>query len=302
MGEMAVEDGVRRALAGVAQDSGPHAYAVAYVTRWETVKHLGAGDVLVCAGDESVLASGSVDPKVLRRLAREGVSVWARHGLHSKVFTSGTRAVVGSANATKNSLELDEAAVVVTAAAEVKAWRKWVRSIATPDSGAIEVDGAWLEWAANVWRPPLPFTGGHRPRQAVWIANFFEEEPSAAVEAAIEAEHEEVATSAEVELDLAEPSWDRPRKWRPGDRVLEVRREPGVRLPDSLVCAPAVCVSERPVDRDTSVYWWILPEKEPRLWSHLRSEVLWATGVSLRVGDKVSSRKVLDAVHAVFDS
>ncbi len=65
---------------------------------------LRAGDVLITDASERAVRSGQTDAKLLRKLHGEGVIIYNREGLHSKVALFGKHAVVGSANMSASGL------------------------------------------------------------------------------------------------------------------------------------------------------------------------------------------------------
>jgi len=82
--------------------------AIAYITTDDI--GFRAGDVLITDASERAIRSGQTDAKLLRKLHDEGVIIYNREGLHSKVALFGRHAIVGSAN--MSGSDLIEASVI----------------------------------------------------------------------------------------------------------------------------------------------------------------------------------------------
>lgn len=92
------------------------------------------GDVLVARFDKETVKNSEVDPAAVIEYIRRGVRVYARKNLHAKVFVLGARAVVGSTNASYNSANALEEAVLETAdRAVVNQCRRFVRSLCSEE-------------------------------------------------------------------------------------------------------------------------------------------------------------------------
>ena len=110
-----------------AMASKPVLAAVAYVANAKDLP-LGKGDLLVCDASPAVAEAGSTVKRTLRKLVKDGVSVWSLQDLHAKVVVCGKRAIVGSANwsttAEKRKIEAgidtDDTAVVAAATTFVR--------------------------------------------------------------------------------------------------------------------------------------------------------------------------------------
>src|SRR3972149_3522493 len=92
---------------------------------------------------------GSIYPAEVEKLCRRRVSVYTRADLHAKVYLFGRRAVVCSANLTRNPERLDEAGVLVRDPQTVNLVREWF--------GNRLSEPLTPEWAAHckkVYRPP----------------------------------------------------------------------------------------------------------------------------------------------------
>ncbi|MEV4656826.1 phospholipase D-like domain-containing protein [Micromonospora sp. NPDC049301] len=125
-----------------------------------------AGDLIVVNGSRNAIASGATSARLLRSWYEQGVLLYAHETLHAKVFVIGRTAFVGSANLSlrAHTDRTVEAAIQSTDAAVVVSAREFIDEMA---ANAIEIDEAWLDWAATVpvrtaggpvlWNPDPPF-------------------------------------------------------------------------------------------------------------------------------------------------
>jgi hypothetical protein len=101
-------------LTGGEKRSAAIAYIGARANEWLRLKD---GDVLVFDGDDKSIRQCLVDLRVIGKLMRAGVHLYSCPGLHAKVMvieSMKATAIVGSANASMNSVERKAEAVVVT--------------------------------------------------------------------------------------------------------------------------------------------------------------------------------------------
>jgi hypothetical protein len=145
-------DGIWEGLAKLRAE-GPLTLATPYFTRDDhRPLELRRGDRVVL--DISNVKSGSVQPREVARLRRQGVEFRHLENLHAKVYAAGSYAVIGSANWTKRSrTTLREAAVLVNDPRAVAAVRRWLEDVF---SDARVVDSALLRWAKDNYESPKP--------------------------------------------------------------------------------------------------------------------------------------------------
>ena len=123
------------------------------------------GDILVCGATDASVRLGLTSTAVLRRWHDSGAHVFSRPGLHAKSGVVGARAFIGSANASRRSVEnRDEATLVTTDRRLVAELRTFVGELLRPPAlelGVLELDRlAALPVRAPKWpeqpaRPPL---------------------------------------------------------------------------------------------------------------------------------------------------
>ena len=136
--------------------------AVAYVSTddWLSFRE---GDLLVTDASDRAIAEGLTSAAVLSRAHRRGVMLYSLGGLHAKVLVLGRTAVVGSANLSRSSRSLTEAAVVSDDATMVAMAKSFVHRLT---DYARPIDARFLARISNipVERGPRP---GGRGRSAL---------------------------------------------------------------------------------------------------------------------------------------
>lgn len=119
-----IEDGIWPRLTSAARACrGPAAVAVAYFSKGAAaLLPLPAGSRLVVDASVATVKAGSTCPKELLLLQRRRrVRVFSVQNLHAKVYVFGRLAFVGSANASRNSMNLKEAIVQISGPAAAAA-------------------------------------------------------------------------------------------------------------------------------------------------------------------------------------
>ncbi|GAA2395392.1 hypothetical protein Cme02nite_55600 [Catellatospora methionotrophica] len=138
--------------------------AIAYVgAAAADLLQLEPGDSVIVDGSDRVVSAGGVDPEVISTWLDQGVDVRSLPGLHAKVMLVESEppvGIVGSANASANSRNLFEAAIVTTdnglcdqLKEQLDVW--WTRSD--------EVDARWLAHARAIYQPPRSGPGRRSP-------------------------------------------------------------------------------------------------------------------------------------------
>jgi hypothetical protein len=105
------------------------------------------GDVLVVNAGRPALLAHATDPEALAAYVAAGVRVYTHSGLHAKVLATSSWAVVGSANASRNSTALVEAAVLSDDPVIVAGVHRFVADLVVDE----QVDETFLDWARQVW-------------------------------------------------------------------------------------------------------------------------------------------------------
>jgi len=137
---------------------GPVIAAVAYAN--EDHLQLRAKDILICDASDSRIATGATTYALLSALAKRKVQLWHLDGLHAKVVRLSRHAVVGSANMTRNSRSLFEAAVLTDqpeALTQVDAMFSELRS----SSKLKRIDMAFLHHIKDI---PVISSGGSKAK------------------------------------------------------------------------------------------------------------------------------------------
>ncbi|NBQ15425.1 MAG: hypothetical protein EBU31_12685 [Proteobacteria bacterium] len=103
-------------LSRAARSCRSHAFvAVPYVSQaGDRMLPLRPGSVLLVDASEATVRSGATCPKTLQRLRAKGIRIFSNPALHAKVYVFGKRTFVGSANASTNSRDFLEEAILET--------------------------------------------------------------------------------------------------------------------------------------------------------------------------------------------
>jgi hypothetical protein len=152
------------AISKVCTGPGRRTAAIAFLG-WDAPRlmPLRRGDVLVVNASDSALLAHATSPDALDAYVAAGVRVSSTPRLHAKVIVTNTHAVIGSANASTHSSELDEAIIVTDDQTVIAAGRAFISGLvdATP------VDEEFLTAARATWArgrsSGLPGTAESRP-------------------------------------------------------------------------------------------------------------------------------------------
>jgi hypothetical protein len=106
-------DGLWNEIKRLAGSRGKQRAAVAYVSD-DTIVKFGEGDLLVADATDGAISSGQTSALLIEKAFERGTQVFSLEGLHSKVMLFGDTAVIGSANISKNSVNLHVEAGLVT--------------------------------------------------------------------------------------------------------------------------------------------------------------------------------------------
>lgn len=118
------------------------------------------GDTLLVNANPSNISSGATNPYAIERFLDSGVKVFSSPSLHAKVISTGTHAVIGSANASASSASSTEAIIITDEQSIRNDVRKFVRNESTK-SGPI-IDAELIEILKKLYddRPTTPQTTG----------------------------------------------------------------------------------------------------------------------------------------------
>jgi len=108
------------------------------------------GSTLVVDASIAAMKSGLTHPDALRAFLERGIRIYSQQDLHAKVFVIGSKAVIGSTNASRSSAQrLIEAAVITSEASAVEDAQRFIRSLCLHQLMPTEV-----ERLATHYRPP----------------------------------------------------------------------------------------------------------------------------------------------------
>jgi hypothetical protein len=204
--------------------------AIAYVTTDEI--GLRAGDVLITDASERAIRSGQTDAKLLRKLHAEGVMIYNREGLHSKVALFGKHVVVGSAN--MSASDLIEASVITDNSVIVSGVAAFIEMLSTKKSrlGATRIEELCAIKVIRTGRPK-----GRRKANPVrqigkstWIVSVKElkSNPSQRQQKRIDRRKEELNERLGTDEDFGWIRWDKKsrfgRECRAGDTLIQIFR------------------------------------------------------------------------------
>jgi hypothetical protein len=131
-------------------------------------------DTLVVDASLKAVRSGATDPTALIALQKIGVRLFTRDSLHAKVLVYDKFAVIGSANASRNSAKsLHEACMIVRDNKILTDLRKWARTLQID-----ELTPKILQMLKKEYRPPRMNGGGQTPglSSRLWITWSTEED------------------------------------------------------------------------------------------------------------------------------
>ena len=111
---------------------------------------LPSGSRLVVDASDGAVTSGQTSPAELARMAKRGVRIFNVQNLHAKVFVTGTKAFIGSANASQRSAHMLVEAVLCTSDHKaVSASRIFVRELCRQELGPQAI-----KRLSKMYRPP----------------------------------------------------------------------------------------------------------------------------------------------------
>jgi phosphatidylserine/phosphatidylglycerophosphate/cardiolipin synthase-like enzyme len=192
--------------------------------------------VLIVDASDDTIAAGTTSAKLLKSLLQRGVRLYSVPGLHAKVYLFDQTAVIGSANLSKHSTNLIEAAVVTDRPEAVASVSYLIESLRTHKRAA-KIDAAFVSRALAIpvlksTKPKSSVRAGNDtdlivPEPRTWLTGLFalDDDQFPNEQAAIERGTEKVARLLDIEVEDVE--WIRyPWSWRfaqeaqPGDNVM----------------------------------------------------------------------------------
>lgn len=251
----------------VAAAKGKVIAAVAYVgTDGPEVLPLKAGDVLICDASPVTVASGGTSVAALRKYIGRGVEVYSHPGLHAKVVLLPRRLFVGSANASGNSRNrLDEAIIETTNRDTIVQAQQFTFDLIQPYERLSAADLAELSTIKVAKRPASPerissptTVPAQVPR--MWIAVVGNKAWTKTSDAVYESERRRVGRQARRsgQAMIAAIEWTASEavQLRPDDWIVHIL---GGRM-----YAPARVVKVSPSTTKYSLVWIATPSTGPR--------------------------------------
>ena len=102
---------------------------------------LAPGSILVVDASEASIRAGQTAPSELKLLAKKGVKIYSRPGLHAKVYVLGDKLFIGSANASNNSSEnLIEAMYMTSDREAIREAKSFINTLCVSPVGPEELD------------------------------------------------------------------------------------------------------------------------------------------------------------------
>lgn len=308
-----ITQGVWRRLTAVAKKTHrPSLIAVAYFGKNAgSLLPLRKGSRLVVDASEAAVTSGQTCPVDLVKLAKRGVRVFSVANLHAKLFVFGSRAYIGSANASYHSAEtMLEAVMETTDRDAVKAARTYIRGLCLHELGPEELDRL-----SKLYKPPR-LKGGRRKRgkkassqtrpdlPTLRIAQLVLKDPPAGSEEAQE-EGERAAKSKRKKRTthvLEDIHWHgRKCPYHRGDTVLQVVNQGNGQ---KLVSPPANVIHTKPWRRNnmrvTFVYLEVPKRRRKRL-ERLAKQLGYGAKKRLGRGGKVGDQAFAERIRSAWE-
>jgi len=263
--------------------------AIAYVSSADLLP-LRRGDRLVVDAGLDRIAAGATDPRALLKWIRLGVEVWSRPDLHAKVIVTDTHAAIGSANASVNSADHLQEAVLLTDEVDVRRaasqlLRRWIdeADLLTADEvakliplfGTERLAGRPTGWDTIVPRPLQRLMFISTALTATWPAD---------VEHTQQAMENRTPAADRLELEWVE--CDRADEFARGHLVCQIQQGVGVWGPQQVIYVLEVRRRK-----------WLLLLTDPDLGATTRAALYQDSGVPARINvwihDPVQIRAVL---------
>lgn len=105
--------GLWSVITSKSKSAGTRHAAIAYLGDSPPIS-FGSGDVLIVDASDASIKSGRTSAKELQKFHKAGADLWSHQNLHAKVMLLDDWAIVGSANASRNSQNAHVEAAVVT--------------------------------------------------------------------------------------------------------------------------------------------------------------------------------------------
>jgi len=180
----------------------PVLVAIAYISDHadELLPNLGKGDIVVCDASESSIKGGITSAKILLKWKNAGVRIICYENLHAKVVVIGKTAFVGSANASKSSVDdLHEAALQTVETLVVKGIKEFIHDAAERGTSLSKASLKKLKEIKVVRKGSASSKKNIWPPEKIgslWLSHVFDFEPTDSQEAKAEKDKKGVQVDA----------------------------------------------------------------------------------------------------------
>lgn len=212
---------------------------------------LRSGDLLVVNASTAAIRAHATSPVVLSHYLSKGVRVLSSSALHAKVIVTNQRAVIGSANASENSIFSHEAVIISDDPQVVADSRAFINNIdETTTVDEIFIENAEREWAIGR-AVPIPGIAGRTqvlnndflptPTNRVFIRqdNDRESHPHMRTTAMRKPSTKELSVDPTARYRLETLTIGKPRSIARGDVIIRFSMD------DELLLPPAVVISNQ---------------------------------------------------------
>ncbi len=241
--------------------------AVAYVgSGGPEVLPLKRGDGLICDASTAAVAAGSTSVAALRQYLQAGVEIYSHPGLHAKVVLLPRRLFIGSANASSNSRDvLDEAMLETTDPAGLAQAQAFMYELMQPYDQLGEAELADLSKIKVFKRPqgapPLaPSTAVPPQVHRLWLGVAHFQNWTKSSDAVYAKERRRVGRQARrsgrVFIEAVEWIGDEASRFRPDDWLVQII--------NGRMYAPARVVKVSPSTNKYSLVWLAAPSTGPK--------------------------------------
>ena len=208
---------------------------------------LRSGDLLVVNASTAAIRAHATSPVVLSHYLSKGVRILSSSALHAKVIVTNQRAVIGSANASENSLFTHEAVIISDDPQVVADSRAFINNIdETTAVDQIFIENAEREWAIGRAVPIPGITGRTQvldndflptPTNRIFIRQDSEREnhPHIRTTAVKKPSRKELSVDPTARYRLETLTIEKPRSIARGDVIIRISMDNELLLPPAVV-------------------------------------------------------------------
>ena len=212
---------------------------------------LRSGDLLIVNASTAAIRAHATSPAVLSHYLSKGVRILSSSALHAKVIVTNQRAVIGSANASENSIFTHEAVIISDDPQVVADSRAFINNI--DETTAVDqtfIDNAEREWTTGRAVPIPGITGRIQnldndflptPTNRVFIRQDSDHEshPHTRTTPVKKTSPKELSVDPTVRYRLETLTIEKPRSIARGDVIIRISMD------DELILPPAVVISNQ---------------------------------------------------------